>query len=78
MFRKLFALIMILSLLLAACATEATEEPAPAAEEPAAEEPVAEEPAGRRTARSFRSDRAEDPVGPMGPCQLPADPGSGL
>ena len=50
--RKLFytlgALVLMLSMILAACAPAATEAPAaeePAAEEPAAEEPAAEEPA---------------------------------
>ena len=39
----LFSLIMVFSMVLAACAQPAAEEPA--AEEPAAEEPMAEEPA---------------------------------
>jgi peptide/nickel transport system substrate-binding protein len=65
--RKLFytlgALVLMLSMVLAACAPAATEAPAaeepaaeePAAEEPAAEEPVAEEPAAEEPA-------AEEPV----------------
>ena len=60
--RKLFytlgALVLMLSMVLAACAPAATEAPAaeePAAEEPVAEEPVAEEPAAEEPA-------AEEPV----------------
>jgi len=46
---KIFSAIFILSLLLAACGTPATEE-APAVEEPVAEEPAAEEPAAEEPA----------------------------
>ncbi len=66
--RKLFytlgALVLMLSMVLAACAPAATEAPAaeePAAEEPAAEEPAAEEPVAEEPAET------EEPVEEMEP-----------
>jgi len=75
--RKLFytlgALVLMLSMVLAACAPAATEAPAaeepaaeePAAEEPAAEEPVAEEPAAEEPVAEEPA--AEEPVEEMEP-----------
>ena len=48
----LFCIVVVMGLILTACAPAATEAPAaeePAAEEPAAEEPAAEEPAMRKS-----------------------------
>ncbi len=71
--RKLFytlgALVLMLSMILAACAPAATEAPAaeePAAEEPAAEEPVAEEPAAEEPAAEEPAE-TEEPVEEMEP-----------
>jgi peptide/nickel transport system substrate-binding protein len=62
-FYVVFAVLLVLSMLLAACATPATEPPAveePAVEEPAAEEPVAEEPAAEEPAAEEPA--AEEPT----------------
>ena len=71
--RKLFytlgALVLMLSMVLAACAPAATEAPAaeePAAEEPAAEEPVAEEPAAEEPVAEEPAE-TEEPVEEMEP-----------
>jgi peptide/nickel transport system substrate-binding protein len=61
-FYVVFAVLLVLSMLLAACATPATEPPAveePAAEEPVAEEPAAEEPAAEEPAAE---EPTEEPV----------------
>jgi peptide/nickel transport system substrate-binding protein len=70
---KIFSAIFVLSLLLAACGTPATQAPAeqPAAEEPAAEEPAAEEPAAEEPAAeepAAEEPAAEEPAAeePMG------------
>jgi len=75
--RKLFytlgALVLMLSMILAACAPAATEAPAaeePAAEEPTAEEPMAEEPAAEEPAAEepvAEEPAAEEPVEEMEP-----------
>ena len=71
--RKLFytlgALVLLLSMVLTACAPAATEAPAaeePAAEEPAAEEPVAEEPVAEEPVAEEPAE-SEEPVEEMEP-----------
>ena len=82
MFKKLtllFSIMIVLALVLTACGSSATEEPAmedkPAAEEPVAEEP-AEEPGGLEDLFGTPAEPAEAPA--EEPAEAPADNGGGL
>ena len=62
---KMLVLLVAVSMVLAACGTQATEVPAvdePAAEEPVAEEPAAEEPAAEEPAAEEPMAKIKDPV----------------
>lgn len=77
MLRKMFYLtgimVLVLSMLLAACAPTPTEPPAPAAEEPAAEEPAAEEPAAEEPAAEEPA--AEEPAAEEPAAEEPMEEG---
>ncbi|GAB4277695.1 MAG: hypothetical protein Kow0080_28770 [Candidatus Promineifilaceae bacterium] len=75
----LIALLLLLGLVLAACSSGSTEEPAteqPAAEEPAAEEPAAEEPAAEEPAAeepAAEEPAAEEPMAAFEPMMVAAE-----